>query len=129
MLIAPGTRLGKYEIRSRLGAGSMGEVYMADDVTLHRMVAIKFITGDLVTNKDRIKRFQREAYAASGLNHPNILTVHEVGQQGELHFIVMEFIEGVSLGRHLQSGPLDLLQSVDTAIQIAAALAAAHNAQ
>jgi len=87
MHLAPGTRLGRYEIRSLLGAGGMGEVYLAHDATLRRSVAIKLVPGDLAEDKDRFRRLEQEAYAASSLNHPNILTIHEVGVQDGIHFI------------------------------------------
>ncbi len=128
MSIAQGTRLGRYEIGSPLGAGAMGEVYRAQDLSLHRPVAVKFLLADVTTNEDRLKRFEREAYAASSLNHPNILTIYEIGHENEHHFIVTEFIDGESLGQRLKREPMKLHESLDVGIQIASALAAAHAA-
>src|SRR6266536_6310415 len=105
MAIPQGTKLGRYEIRSLLGAGGMGEVYLGYDLNLHRQVAVKVLRADLTTDKDRLQRFEREAYAASSLNHPNILTIHEIGSANEVHFIVTEFVDGESLGQHLQRDP------------------------
>jgi serine/threonine protein kinase/Tfp pilus assembly protein PilF len=128
MAIPQGTRLGHYEIRTLLGAGGMGEVYLADDLSLHRPVAVKVLRADLLTNEDGVQRFEREAYAASSLNHPNILTVYEIGTENESHFIVTEFIEGESLGRRLHREPIKLLEVVRVGIQVASALSAAHAA-
>ena len=108
MALKQGTTLGRYEIRSMLGAGGMGEVYLAYDITLHRPVAIKILRGDLTTNIAGLRRFEREAHAASSLNHPNILTIHEIGHESECHFIVTEFVDGESLGQHLRREPFKL---------------------
>ena len=81
MLIQQGTRLGRYEVRSLLGKGGMGEVYLAQDTQLRRQVAVKLLPADVTQNKVRLSRFEREAYAASSLNHPNILTIYEIGEQ------------------------------------------------
>jgi eukaryotic-like serine/threonine-protein kinase len=126
MAIAQGTRLGRYEIRSLLGAGGMGEVYLAEDLSLHRRVAVKVLRADLTMDKDRLKRFEREAYAASSLNHPNILTIFEIGHENEYHFLVTEFIEGQSLGQRIERGPLEVQEVLEIGIQIASALTAAH---
>lgn len=128
MAIPQDTRLGHYEIRSLLGAGGMGEVYLADDLNLHRPVAVKLLRADLLTNEDLLQRFKREAYAASSLNHPNILTVYEIGAEHEYHFIVTEFIDGESLGQRLKREPIKLLEALNLGIQVASALAAAHAA-
>jgi serine/threonine protein kinase len=85
MAIVAGTRLGRYEIRSLLGTGGMGEVYLAYDTSLRRLVAVKLLPAEFTQNKLRLSRFEREAYAASSLNHPNILTIHEIGQQEGYH--------------------------------------------
>src|SRR6266542_3795832 len=115
MAIPSGTRLGRYEIRSILGAGGMGEVYLAEDLTLHRKVAIKVLHAEVISNKDRLARFELEAFAASSLNHPNILTIHEIGREGEYHFMATEFIDGETLSqRHtLDSQALTQRLAVD----------------
>ena len=128
MHLAPGTRLGRYEIRSLLGAGGMGEVYLAHDATLRRSVAIKLVPGALAEDKDRFRRLEQEAYAASSLNHPNILTIHEVGVQDGIHFIATEFIDGESLRQRMAQGRVELREILDIGVQIASALGAAHAA-
>jgi serine/threonine protein kinase/Flp pilus assembly protein TadD len=128
MHLAPGTRLGRYEIRSLLGAGGMGEVYLAHDATLRRSVAIKLVPGDLAEDKDRFRRLEQEAYAASSLNHPNILTIHEVGVQDGIHFIATEFIDGESLRQRMAQGRVELREILDIGVQVASALGAAHAA-
>jgi serine/threonine-protein kinase len=128
MALAPDTRIGHYQIRSLLGAGGMGEVYLASDLTLHRKVAIKVLHPDVLGNKDRLRRFELEAFAASSLNHPNILTIYEIGHENENHFMVAEFIDGESLGQRLRRQPLKLREALDVGIQLASALAAAHGA-
>jgi eukaryotic-like serine/threonine-protein kinase len=105
----------------------MGEVYLAHDTRLRRHVAIKILPVDVTQNKTRLARFEREAYAASGLNHPNILTIHEIGEQEGTNFIASEYIEGESL-RHLMTPGIELREALDIASQTAAALAAAHHA-
>ena len=94
MTLTPGTRLGHYEILSPLGAGGMGEVYRAKDPRLGREVAIKVLPEALALDRDRISRFEQEAGAASALNHPNIVTIHEIGRAGDVAFIAMELVEG-----------------------------------
>lgn len=96
-LVSPGTKLGHYEILSQLGAGGMGEVYLAQDITLDRKVALKILPADLAENADRMRRFVQEAKAAAALNHPNIAHVYEIGEAEGLHFIAMEFIDGSTL--------------------------------
>ena len=128
MIIPKGTRLGHYEIRSLLGEGGMGEVYLADDLSLHRRVAVKVLRTVRIPNEERLLRFEREAYAASSLNHPNILTIYEIGAENEYHFIVTEFIEGESLGRCLEHAPIELFELLEVGIQVASALDAAHAA-
>src|SRR5688572_9821901 len=90
MSLTPGTRLGHYEVRSKIGAGGMGEVYLAQDVNLRRSVALKLLPAEFTQNVDRLRRFEQEACNASGLNHPNILTIHEISSETETHFIVTE---------------------------------------
>ena len=97
MSLGAGTKLGRYEIRSKLGAGGMGEVYLAEDSKLHRKVALKVLPADVASNRDRMDRFVQEAKAASALNHPNIITIYEIDEQDSRHFIVTEFIEGETL--------------------------------
>ena len=124
--IAPGTQLAHYKIVCMLGAGGMGEVYLAEDLRLRRKVALKMLAPELTRDERGLRRFEHEAHAASALNHPNILTIHEFGQADGLHFIASEFIEGVTLRERLSTGKLELNAAVDIAIQIASALAAAH---
>jgi serine/threonine protein kinase len=97
MPISEGTRLGRYEIRSQLGAGGMGEVYLARDTKLNRMVAIKFLATDSNASELANKRLLREARAAATLDHPNICAIHEVGEEEDLTFIVMQYVEGQTL--------------------------------
>jgi len=124
--IAPGTQLAHYKIISMLGAGGMGEVYLAEDMHLRRKVALKMLAPELTRDERGLRRFEHEAHAASALNHPNILTIHEFGQANGLHFIASEFIEGETLRQRLLNGRLELNAGIDIAIQIASALAAAH---
>src|SRR6266545_1840373 len=97
MALAAGTRLGRYEIRSQLGAGGMGEVYLAEDTTLHRRVALKVLPAEVAANQDRMRRFKQEATAAASLNHPNIAHIYEINEANGVNFIAMEYIEGVTL--------------------------------
>jgi serine/threonine protein kinase len=106
MALTSGTKLGPYEIQSPLGAGGMGEVYRARDTRLDRTVAIKILPSHLSENEEAKQRFDREARAISSLNHPNICTLHDVGHQGEVDYIVMEFLEGETLADRLRKGPL-----------------------
>src|SRR6266851_8151630 len=101
MTIALGTKLGSYEIRSKIGEGGMGEVYLAEDVQLHRKVALKVLPADVASNKDRMRRFNQEATAAAALNHPNIAHIYEIGESEGTHFIAMEFVEGQTLGEYI----------------------------
>jgi serine/threonine protein kinase len=126
MQLTPGNRLGPYEIRHWIGAGGMGEVYYARDTRLGRYVALKLLLSELTTDEDRLRRFEHEARATSALNHPNILTIFEVGQESNVHFIVTEFVDGVTLRQHLAEEELTLGATLDIVIQIAAALSVAH---
>lgn len=106
----------------------MGEVYLAQDTRLGRQVAIKLLSSDYTHDKEQLLRFEREAYAASSLNHPNILTIHEVGSEAGQHFIATEFVEGENLRKHTARAPLEMREALDIAAQVAFALAAAHAA-
>ncbi|HYG80205.1 MAG TPA: serine/threonine-protein kinase, partial [Pyrinomonadaceae bacterium] len=128
MLITPGTRLGRYEISSQLGAGGMGEVYLAEDTHLRRPAALKILPARFTESEDRLRRFEREASAASALNHPNIITIHEIGQEDGTHFMAMEFVDGETLRARLGRGEMTLREALDISIQVADALAAAHEA-
>src|SRR5437588_690587 len=97
MTIAAGTKLGRYEIRSKIGVGGMGEVYLAQDTKLDRRVALKILPADVASNRDRMERFVREAKSAAALSHPNIAQIFEIGEHEGTHFIAMEFVEGVTL--------------------------------
>jgi serine/threonine-protein kinase len=123
-----GTAVGRYRLASELGAGAMGVVYLADDTTLDRKVALKLLPAEFTQDAGRTSRFVREAKTASGLNHPNILTIHEIGQTGETWFIATEFVEGVTLRQRLESGPLAVEEALDIATQCVAALDSAHRA-
>ena len=123
----PGTKLAHYEIRSKIGAGGMGEVYLAVDTELDRTVAIKILPAALAADAQRLQRFVQEAKAASALNHPHILTIHEIGVTGNSRFIATEFIDGDTLRPHIGAG-LKLAEVLEIAIQACGALAAAHAA-
>ena len=126
MPLAVGTRLGSYEILAPIGAGGMGEVYRARDTRLHREVAVKVLPAELSSDATRLKRFEREARSASALNHPNIVTIHEVGQSDSTSFIVMELVDGKTLRDLLHAGPLPLRKLLSVAAQVADGLARAH---
>src|ERR1700682_5731343 len=106
----------------------MGEVFLAEDTKLGRKVALKLLDEELTKNRDRLSRFDLEAYAASALNHPNILTIYEMGDEGGRHFIATEFIDGVTLRKRLTGPPMELAEVLEIAIQIAGALKEAHAA-
>ena len=127
MPLSPSTRLGRYEIRSLLGKGGMGEVYLAQDTNLKRLVAIKLLPTDFTEDHSRLRRFQREAYAASSLNHPNILTIYEIGEAEGHRFIASEYVEGESLRQHMTRTRMELKDILDTTVQVASALAAADH--
>src|SRR6266550_1460618 len=123
-----GKELGHYRVLALLGAGGMGEVYLAEDTRLKRKVAVKLLPAELTANQDRLRRFEQEAQAASGLNHPNIITIHEIGEVDGLNFIVTEFIAGETLRQRMATARLNLATVLDVATQTAGALAAAHAA-
>jgi len=125
--LSPGATLTRYRIISKIGAGGMGEVYRAQDTELGRPVALKFLTGEFAAHQSRVNRFIQEAKAASALNHPNILTVYEIGRADDATFIATEFVDGVTLRKHLRQR-LKLIEVLDIATQIASALVAAHAA-
>ena len=108
MAAQTGTKLGRYEIRSKLGEGGMGEVYLAEDTRLHRKVASKILPSELAANKDRMRRFEQEAQAAAALNHPNIAHTYEIGESGAINFMAMEFVEGVTLGEKIHGERAEL---------------------
>ena len=121
-------KVSHYRILEKLGAGGMGEVYLAEDMKLGRKVALKILSEEFTTNKDRLNRFEQEACAASALNHPNILTIHEVGEDSGIHFIATEFIDGKTLRRHMSKSPLEASEILDISVQVASALEEAHGA-
>src|SRR5256885_7647571 len=123
-----GQTFGHYNISKRIGAGGMGEVYLATDLTAGRKAALKLLPMRFTGNAERLKRFQQEAHAVVGLNHPNILTVYEIGEDHSIHYIASELIEGETLRQHLTRGQMELIEAVDIAIQMASALAVAHQA-
>lgn len=120
-----GSRVAHYRIFSLLGEGGMGRVYLAEDTKLHRKVSLKFLSADVTKDHEHLRRFEQEARAASALNHPNIITIHEIGEEDRHQFIATEFIDGQTLRERLRS-PLDLDETLEIAIQVASALAAAH---
>src|SRR6202045_43673 len=117
MAILPGTRLGPYEILSGIGAGGMGEVYRARDTRLDRIVAIKGLPAHLADRSELRERFEREARTIASLNHPHICVLHDIGQQEGIDYLVMEYLEGETLGHRLQKGALALEQVLQYAIE------------
>ena len=126
--LTPGQQLAHYEIVSQLGSGGMGEVYLARDTKLDRHIALKLLPAQFAADPERVSRFEREARAASALNHSDIITIHEIGQEDGKHFIATEYIAGETLRQRLNRGPLTLREAIAIARQIVAALAAAHEA-
>jgi eukaryotic-like serine/threonine-protein kinase len=117
-----------YRIIRKLGAGGMGEVYLGEDIRLDRKVALKILPEQFTRSEDRVRRFIQEAKSASALNHPNIITIYDIGQVESSHFIATEYIEGETLRRHIGRGRMNVSEALDIAIQIASALGAAHQA-
>ncbi len=128
MTLSAGSRLGPYEILAPLGAGGMGEVYKARDPRLARDIAVKVLSPELSSDPDRRKRFEQEARSASALNHPNIITIHDIGSSDSTTYIAMEFVDGKTLRETLPEGPLPTRRVLDLAFQIADGLAKAHAA-
>ena len=128
MPIVPGTDIGPYKVLDSLGKGGMGEVYLARDTRLGRKIALKFLSVDFTRDEDRVRRFQQEARAASGLNHPNLITIFEIGEVESVHFISTEFIEGETLRTRISHTRMSTFEICDVAIQISSALTAAHAA-
>jgi eukaryotic-like serine/threonine-protein kinase len=123
-----GAKVGAYKIVDLLGVGGMGEVYLAEDTRLGRMVALKFLPGYLTSNRALAWRFEQEARAASALNHPNILTVYEIGEAAGRQFIATEFVDGETLRQHMEEVQMTIVESLDVALQVASALDVAHRA-
>src|SRR5713101_966177 len=126
MALSTGERLGPYEVLSPIGAGGMGEVYRARDTRLERTVAIKVLPADLSASPEARQRFEREAKAVSQLSHPHICALYDVGREGEIEFLVMEYLEGETLSERLARGPMPLEQALRHGIEIADALDKAH---
>src|SRR5215468_9747940 len=128
MALSPGSRLGPYEIVAALGAGGMGEVYRARDARLGREVAVKVLPADLSSDQDRVRRFEQEARSASGLDHPNIITIYDIGSADSTLYIAMQYVEGKTLRELLSSDPLPTKRVLEISVQIAEGLAKAHAA-
>jgi len=126
MPVHEGDLFSHYKIHSQIGAGGMGEVYLATDTLLDRKVALKLLPSDATSDQHRVRRFLQEAKAASSLNHPHIITIHEVGSTNSTYFIATEFIDGVSLREAINRGQLEIKRIIEIATQVALALTAAH---
>src|SRR6516164_8951481 len=123
-----GQTIGHYKISESIGTGGMGEVYLATDIVARRRAALKLLPIRFTGDAARLKRFEQEAHAVVALNHPNILTVYEIGEDHSIHYIASELIEGETLRERLKRDRMDVGEAVDVAIQVASALAAAHQA-
>src|SRR6201997_4779489 len=128
MMLIPGTKLGPYEVVAPIGAGGMGEVYRAKDARLDRDVAIKILPQEMCADPARKLRFEREAKTISGLNHPNICVLYDVGSQDGVDYLVMECVEEKTLAKRIKKGPLPLEQLLKYSAQVADALDKAHRA-
>src|SRR5882724_6356523 len=126
--MSPNTMLAHYSIVRKIGAGGMGEVYLAQDKKLDRKVALKILPDEVASNQERMRRFVQEAKAASALNHPNIITIYEIDEIDSRHFIATEFIDGETLRQRMKHGHLKVNDLLEIATQAAGALAAAHAA-
>src|SRR5258706_3536324 len=126
MALTSGIKLGPYEIQASIGAGGMGEVYRAHDARLDRTVAIKVLPASFSADRDRLQRFAQEARAAAALNHPNILSIFDIGDEDGAPYVVSELLEGETLRDRLRSGPLSSRKTIDYAVQVARGLSAAH---
>ena len=126
--LSAGDRIDRYTVLSLLGSGGMGEVYLAHDEKLDRKIALKLLPTYFTRNQERLRRFQQEARAASALNHPNIITIHEIGEVDDQHYIATEHVDGEPLRQRMKHGPLTVDESLDITIQVCSGLAAAHKA-
>jgi len=126
MTLEAGSKLGRYEIRSKLGEGGMGEVYLARDTQLDRLIALKLLPTEVAHDQQRLYRFLQEARAASALSHPNVAHIYEIGEAGGAHFIAMEYVDGTALDKQIAGRPVRLAELLDIGIQIADALDEAH---
>ena len=127
-VLSAGDVLAHYRVLEPLGSGGMAQVYLAEDVRLGRRLALKVLSHRTLRDEERLRRFEREARAISALNHPNILTVYDVGHDGDVQFLATEYIDGVTLRAMLDRGPIAVRQAVTIATQIGQALSAAHGA-
>src|SRR6266581_7731805 len=128
MKIEAGTKLGRYEIRSKIGEGGMGEVYLAEDMQLRRRVALKILPPEVASNQDRMRRFEQEAQAAAALNHPHIAHIYEIGESESVNFIAMEYIDGETLREAIHRDKTTLPKLLKYLTQVAEGLAKAHSA-
>src|SRR5688500_11248790 len=128
MPLAPKTQLGRYEIRSLLGAGGMGEVYLAHDASLNRRIALKVLPAEVASDQDRMRRFKQEAISAASLNHPSIAHVYEIGEANGLNFIAMEYVEGATLRAKIHQENEVLSKLLRVLQHVAEGLAKAHDA-
>src|SRR5262245_39083320 len=126
MTLPAGTKIGHYEIRSKIGEGGMGEVYLAKDIRLDRQVAIKALPEHLSSDADRLARFQREAKILASLNHPNIAAIHGLEEANGQQYLVLEYIEGETLDERISRGPLPFDDAIEVAVHVADALESAH---